>query len=589
MQKFFRVFPLIGMMMFCMNPFLNTNAETTQEETTIKIACVGDSITLGVGSGNAATYGDNDNPSTFPAGVTEDNWNIESYPAQLSAMLGSGYTVHNYGVGSRALLQKSDHPYTETKQYQESLNWSPDIVIILLGTNDSKPINWQYKNEFLNDYKDFINSYKNLASKPTVYIALSPTAYIAEGENYAGITNTVIRNEVLPLQLEAANETGCVVIDMYTATQNMRNKYSDAVHPEKAGYTVLAKKVYNTLTLKNKVRIMALGDSITAGMNIPGGYRTELWNKLLQAELSNSIDFVGSQTDNNAPETLTDKQHEGHSGWSIAGGGSDPYANGYQWPGLTASIDQWMDTYKPSIVMLQIGSNDILHNCDMTTAPDRLSAFIDKICAKLPLDGTLYVASITPMTYSDPSFNAAVVAFNSKIPEIVQSKVESDKPVYFVDMYNELTASDIADGVHPNQNGYNKMGDAWYEVLSPILPVKRIEGNVKVNDVIKQIGEIPSSVTLDDLSKVSEARKAYDALSEAAQELITNYDVLVTKEIAIKSLSHTADSSAEIDTEVTKGTTNNPKTGACSPVLVIVLTIFTLLATMMSYYKKRVN
>lgn len=235
-----------------MSAFFNRSAEIMQRE--IKIACIGDSITLGVGSGNCSVYGDNDNPTTFPAGVTSDNWNNESYPAQLSDMLGSGYIVHNYGVGSRALLKKSDHPYMETKQYQESLKWNPDIVIIMLGTNDSKPVNWQYKNEFVNNFNDLIKSYKHLASNPTVYIALSPTAYISEGEYYDGITNAVIRNEIIPRQLKAAEDNGCVVIDTYSGTRNIRSDYNDAVHPSKPGYTVIAILVYNALSLNSVIR-----------------------------------------------------------------------------------------------------------------------------------------------------------------------------------------------------------------------------------------------------------------------------------------------------------------------------------------------
>lgn len=196
---------------------------------------------------------------------------------------------------------------------------------------------------------------------------------------------------------------------------------------------------------KGTIKIMPLGDSITDGLTVAGGYRIKLWKNI--SNNGQTVDFVGSMS--NGPTELGDKNHEGHSGWTISQ--------------IDTNINKWMDTYKPQIVLLHIGTNDMYQT--PTGAPDRLSALIDKICSKLPTDGKLYVSDIIPF----PSSAANVTAYNSKIPGVVQQKANAGKPVYFVKMYDALTTSDLADGVHCNITGYNKMADVWYNAIKADL------------------------------------------------------------------------------------------------------------------------
>ena len=193
------------------------------------------------------------------------------------------------------------------------------------------------------------------------------------------------------------------------------------------------------------VKVMPLGDSITDGLTVPGGYRIQLWNSIVSNDYT--VDFVGSLS--NGSTELGDKNNEGHSGWLISQ--------------IDAQITGWMTTHAPKIVTLQIGTNDVNTNTDIANAPARLSALIDKICAKLPMGGKVYVAKITPE--ADPTFNARAVAYNNQIPGVVQSKVAAGKPVYMVDMYSAITTADLQDGVHPNAYGYAKMGLLWYNTI----------------------------------------------------------------------------------------------------------------------------
>jgi lysophospholipase L1-like esterase len=193
------------------------------------------------------------------------------------------------------------------------------------------------------------------------------------------------------------------------------------------------------------VRIMPLGDSITDGITVAGAYRIKLWSDIINNGYS--VDFVGSLS--NGPASLGDKNHEGHSGWRI--------------DQIDTNINAWMDTYKPQIVLLHIGTNDIAQNYNLTNAPNRVGALIDKICAKLPTGGKLYVAQIIPLSTAD--WNQKVSSFNLQVAGIVQTKANQGKPVYNVDMYSALTTADLADGVHPNLTGYNKMGDVWFSAI----------------------------------------------------------------------------------------------------------------------------
>ncbi|ACU38360.1 GDSL-type esterase/lipase family protein [Actinosynnema mirum] len=191
-------------------------------------------------------------------------------------------------------------------------------------------------------------------------------------------------------------------------------------------------------------RVMPLGDSITDGFNVPGGYRVDLWRKLVEG--GRTVDFVGSMS--NGPSSLGDRDHEGHSGWTIAQ--------------LDANVPAWLRAHSPRTILLHIGTNDI-YGPDPAGAPARLSALVDKITAQAP-DAILLVATITPLT----NYDAGVRAFNATIPDMVRSKANAGKKVHLVDMHRALTTADLADGVHPNAGGYGKMATAWHDALLAI-------------------------------------------------------------------------------------------------------------------------
>ncbi|MGX6601374.1 ricin-type beta-trefoil lectin domain protein [Micromonosporaceae bacterium Da 78-11] len=192
------------------------------------------------------------------------------------------------------------------------------------------------------------------------------------------------------------------------------------------------------------VRIMPLGDSITDGFTVSGGYRTVLWQRF--ANVGQAVDFTGSAY--GGPDSLGDRDHEGHSSWRIRD--------------IDNMIAGWLRTSAPRTVLLQIGTNDINGNEDVGNAPARLSALIDTIRTNSPAV-ELFVAQLTPLV--DPVADARVQVFNAALPGVVAQK---GPRTHLVDMHSALTTSDIADGIHPTAAGYDKMAARWYEALRSV-------------------------------------------------------------------------------------------------------------------------
>jgi lysophospholipase L1-like esterase len=199
--------------------------------------------------------------------------------------------------------------------------------------------------------------------------------------------------------------------------------------------------------LKPVTRIMPLGDSITDGYQIPGGYRIDLWRELGNSGIA--VDFVGSLR--NGPSSLGDKGHEGHTGWRI--------------DQLRASVNGWIETYRPDVVLLLIGTNDVLQHYRVTTAPNRLGALVDQIYSRRPTT-KVFLSTIPPTL--DAAANVQIAAFNAAARQVVRTRAAAHRPIWLVDGGN-LSAADIADGVHPNAAGYGKIAHAWYVALVKVL------------------------------------------------------------------------------------------------------------------------
>ncbi len=189
----------------------------------VKVACVGDSITQGAGAEKG-----------------------KSYPSQLQEMLGDGWEVKNYGLGGRTLMDSGNSPYMKEKHYQAALASEPDAVIIMLGTNDTKPQNWDKKEDFVPDYTKLVKSFQDLPSKPKIWVC-RPCPVPGKGNfgiNEAGV------QEQIPLIDKLAEDMGLVVIDMHAALVKTPELLPDRVHPNTEGAGKMAEAAFTALTGK---------------------------------------------------------------------------------------------------------------------------------------------------------------------------------------------------------------------------------------------------------------------------------------------------------------------------------------------------
>ena len=189
----------------------------------VRVACIGNSITFGAGIRNRSR---------------------DSYPSVLARMLGDSYWVKNFGVSARTMLNKGDHPYMNEPAYKNALAFNPNIVVIKLGTNDSKSFNWKYKADFMKDAQTMINAFKGLPSQPKIYLCYPSKAYLT-GD---GINDDIISKEIIPMIKKLAKKNNLSVIDLHTAMDGMPELFPDRIHPNEKGAQVMAKAVYQSIS-----------------------------------------------------------------------------------------------------------------------------------------------------------------------------------------------------------------------------------------------------------------------------------------------------------------------------------------------------
>lgn len=183
-----------------------------------KVACIGDSIT--------------DGHRVF-AGFRK------GYPATLERLLGPDYQVENFGVGARTLLSEGDRPYRQEQAWAECKAFNPDIVVIALGTNDAKAINWAHKENFARDYQALIDELKALPCQPEILLCTPPMAF----KNSFGIQEKIIEEEIVPMIKSVAAQNGFPVIDLYNRLSDPALFQGDGIHPNYDGDACLAEIV----------------------------------------------------------------------------------------------------------------------------------------------------------------------------------------------------------------------------------------------------------------------------------------------------------------------------------------------------------
>ncbi len=197
----------------------------------VRVACIGNSITDGYGI---------------------DMCDEQSYPAQLQKMLGNGYLVKDFGVSARTLLNKGDLPYMREEAWKDAQAFQPDIVIVKLGTNDSKPHNWQHSADFKHDLTMMTDTLKALPSHPKIWLC-SPIPAVKPSWD---INDSIIANHITPIVKQVARKEKVQYLDLHTAFHPTEGyalnaiMQSDGIHPTKKGAHLLAKIIMEAITKK---------------------------------------------------------------------------------------------------------------------------------------------------------------------------------------------------------------------------------------------------------------------------------------------------------------------------------------------------
>ena len=196
------------------------------QQKTIKVACVGNSITYGYGIENR-----------------EQN----SYPSVLQRLLGKRYKVGNFGHSGATLLSKGHRPYIQQEEYQKALAFAGDIVVIHLGINDTDPRNWpNHRNDFVKDYLTLISSFKKANPKARIVIArMSPLSH--RHPRFESGTRDW-HAEIQQAIALVAQQTNAQLIDFHDPLYHFPQMLPDAVHPNAQGAAILAQVVYGAIT-----------------------------------------------------------------------------------------------------------------------------------------------------------------------------------------------------------------------------------------------------------------------------------------------------------------------------------------------------
>lgn len=212
----------------CSCLLMSAPIRTAKYHHTIRVACVGDSITFG---------------------MKIDDREHNCYPAQLAKRLGEKWEVRNFGVSGATMLKEPKYQYCasywKTDDFTAATDYQPDVVIIKLGTNDAwHTENWQLKEQFAADYRAMIDHFATLASKPRIWLCTPAAAYEERPElepnllEACGIIRAIAKERKLP------------VVDIHQATAHHPELFPDKCHPNAQGATIIAGAVYHALTGK---------------------------------------------------------------------------------------------------------------------------------------------------------------------------------------------------------------------------------------------------------------------------------------------------------------------------------------------------
>ncbi len=201
---------------------------------------------------------------------------------------------------------------------------------------------------------------------------------------------------------------------------------------------------------KTNVKLMPLGDSITAGYpKSNGGYRIPL--RQLLSTNGYKYHFVGSQ--NIHDPAGVDLKHEGHDGWKIAQ--------------INSIISSSLKRYEPDLILLMIGTNDM--NSDALKAKYYIASDYKTLLNHIFLIKPSVKVIVSPIIYNRIISDEDTNTFNNALKSLVASLASQGYHITFAaSMSAQIPKAGLPDAIHPSDALYAKMAQVWMYYIQAI-------------------------------------------------------------------------------------------------------------------------
>jgi lysophospholipase L1-like esterase len=430
----------------------------------VRLACVGDSITAGYGLSNAAQ---------------------DSYPAQLGRLLGSGWEVRNFGVSGATLMHAGDMPYDKQWALAPALEWKADVVVIALGTNDTKDWNiGAHADDFLPSYRALIDRFRKANPQAKIFLCLPPPAF----PEAMGIRNSVLEKDILPKIRQVAQAEKLPLIDLHAPLANAGAEFPDKIHPNPDGAAEIAALVYGGVMPATQPAAKSLDRATNTAVVPVTSLEQDSYNWwtrhaecLAQGpKIDPQVVLIGDSITHFWGGEPRANQANGPEAWTATFGSRRVLNLGFGWDrtqNVLWRLDHGeLDGLHPSLVILNIGTNNFsaTPNARAGTPAEIAEGILkirEAILEKCP-ETRLLVMAVFPRGNSakDPR-RAGIAALNDILAKKLAGLPNTtflNIGYRFLDAAGNVPSALMPDGTHPSDKGYAIWGRALVE--SGLLP-----------------------------------------------------------------------------------------------------------------------
>jgi lysophospholipase L1-like esterase len=429
---------------------LSAGLAAADEFRPVRLACVGDSIT---------------------AGYLLLDADHQAYPAQLGRLLGAGWEVQNFGVSGACLMDEGGYPYARRERCAEALAWKPDLVVLALGTNDTKAENIRsHPGAFLTSYHAMLDRFRKANPQVRFFLCLPPPVFAPA----MGLDGDILMREILPQIRQIAAEEHLPLIDLHEPLAGTAAHFPDQVHPDVGGAGLIARIVYGELMAATQPRAKALDPSVnTAVIPVPALEQDcyNWWARhadqlALHETARPAVVLIGDSITHFWAGEPAGNRVNGPRAWSDAFG-TIPVVNlGFGWDrtqNVLWRLDHGeFDGYQPRLVVLNIGTNNLTRteNARINT-PNEIAAAIAAICDRLHTKAPaahLLVMGIFPRGHhANDWIRSPISAANAKLAQVLAGRpgvTFIDIGPRYLDVRGEMDPTLMPDGTHPSETGY---------------------------------------------------------------------------------------------------------------------------------------